>query len=40
MKTWENAEIIELDIAETEQRLWGDSYDGGYIGDGHVGLLS
>lgn len=39
MKTWSNPELINLDITETAQHCFGTSWDGGYIGDGHVGLL-
>ena len=39
MKTWSNPELINLDIAETAQHCFGTSWDGGYIGDGHAGLL-
>ncbi len=39
MKKWNVAEIVELNIDQTAQELWGESYDGGYIGDGHIGIL-
>lgn len=39
MKAWEKAELKELSINETEQNIFGNSYDGGYIGDGHIGIL-
>lgn len=34
MKTWENAEVKELNINETAHNWCGNSWDGGYIGDG------
>ena len=39
MKNWKAAEIVELNINKTEQNIFGTQYDGGYIGDGHVGIL-
>ena len=39
MKNWNAAEIVELNINETAQNIFGTQYDGGYIGDGHVGIL-
>ncbi len=36
MKTWENAEMVELNISETAHQWVGDSWDGGYIGDGQI----
>lgn len=39
MKKWNAAEIVELNINETAQNIFGTEYDGGYIGDGHVGVL-
>ena len=39
MKTWSNPELINLDITETAQHILGGCWDGGYIGDGHAGLL-
>lgn len=34
MKVWENAELRELNIAETAYSCSGRNFDGGYIGDG------
>ncbi len=37
MKKWENAEIMQLNVTETEHKVrfeW--SLDGGYIGDGQL----
>jgi len=39
MKNWNAAEIVELNINETAQNVFGTQYDGGYVGDGHVGIL-
>lgn len=39
MKNWNAAEIVELNITETAQNLFGTQYDNGYIGDGHLGIL-
>ena len=39
MKKWNEAEIVELNITETAQNFFGTEYDGGYIGDGHIGIL-
>lgn len=39
MKKWNAAEMVELNIEQTAQQLWGEAYDGGYIGDGHIGIL-
>ena len=38
-KTWNNPAIGVLDVTETAQNIFGTKYDGGYIGDGHIGLL-
>lgn len=39
MKNWNAAEIVELNINETAQNVFGTEYDNGYVGDGHIGLL-
>jgi hypothetical protein len=39
MKTWVEAGLSELNIEETAQHILGTNYDGGYVGDGHIGLL-
>ena len=39
MKNWNAAEIVELNINETAQKIFGNEYDNGYVGDGHLGLL-
>ena len=39
MKNWNAAEIVELNINETAQNIFGNEYDNGYVGDGHLGLL-
>lgn len=39
MKKWNAAEIVELNINETAQNFFGTQYDGGYIGDGEIGVL-
>ncbi len=39
MKKWNSPSINCIDISETEQHILGNSYDGGYIGDGHLGVL-
>jgi hypothetical protein len=39
MKTWVEAGLTELNIEETAQCLSGNTLDGGYIGDGHIGVL-
>ena len=36
MKTWENAEMVELNISETAHGWTGWFRDGGYIGDGVI----
>ena len=40
MKDWIAAEIEELNIAETEHDRYGNTNDGGYVGDGGVGTLT
>ena len=37
MEKWITPTIDELDIKETESRLFAAGSDGGYIGDGQVG---
>jgi len=39
MKTWNAAEIVELNIEQTAHNIFGNEYDNGYVGDGHLGLL-
>ena len=39
MKNWNAAEIVELNINETAHNVFGNEYDNGYVGDGHLGLL-
>lgn len=39
MKKWNTPEVTELNINETAHNIFGNSYDDGYIGDGHIGLL-
>lgn len=39
MKNWNAAEIVELNINETAHNFFGNEYDNGYVGDGHVGIL-
>lgn len=39
MKNWNAAEIVELNINETAHNVFGNEYDNGYIGDGHLGIL-
>ena len=39
MKKWNAPEVTELNINETAQNWCGNSWDGGYIGDGHIGVL-
>ena len=36
MKAWQNAEMMELNICETAHQWVGNSWDGGYIGDGQI----
>ena len=36
MKTWANAELIQLEISKTEKNWTGIYKDGGYIGDGEI----
>lgn len=36
MKTWINAEVIELEINKTEYHWTGIYKDGGYVGDGII----
>ena len=36
MKTWTNAELIQLEISKTEHKWTGIYRDGGYIGDGEI----
>lgn len=36
MKTWKTPEITELNINETAYNWFGNSKDGGYIGDGVI----
>lgn len=39
MKVWNNPVVEELNINETAQHILGFCLDGGYVGDGHAGLL-
>ncbi len=40
-KQWGTPELMELNINETaHSKLWGAYYDGGYIGDGHLGWFT
>lgn len=39
-KTWTNPAISDLALNETTQNFLGVYYDGGYIGDGHIGILT
>ena len=36
MKAWQNAEMMELNISETAHQWFGNTGDGGYIGDGMI----
>lgn len=36
MKNWENPEVVELSIGNTEHKWTGIYRDGGYIGDGVI----
>lgn len=39
MKVWNNPVVEELNIKETAQHVLGLCCDGGFVGDGHAGLL-
>lgn len=36
MKKWNTPVVDELNISETAHRLFGNTRDGGYIGDGQI----
>ena len=40
MKKWNAPSISCVEISETEHNIFGIYYDNGYVGDGHVGLLT
>jgi hypothetical protein len=40
MKKWNAPSISCVEISETEHNVFGIYYDNGYVGDGHLGLLT